>query len=257
MEKEQYIIVTIGAKHVGKSMIEFRVMQDTFLDEPFENTGICGMPYQKQMHIDERYVYVQIDEFDTFECVDNFLDYESNFHENDNILLSGNAYLLIYDLSVSQSVSYLYEKVAKMEKVLSKPINELPLILLGNKCDLQNIEFFGICQKSKDCITAKYIGETIESIFEISTIATIIMEFILHCDMSFLWYRNPHCRNCFQEAFTNTKANANKLQQKYGIKHHWECSAKEKIRCKEAIHHIFRMLRGTDKPKQKRKCVIS
>eukprot|EP01115_Flamella_aegyptia_P007507 TRINITY_DN3116_c0_g2_i1.p1 TRINITY_DN3116_c0_g2~~TRINITY_DN3116_c0_g2_i1.p1 ORF type:complete len:196 (-),score=26.62 TRINITY_DN3116_c0_g2_i1:82-669(-) len=115
-------IVMLGGGGVGKSAITMQFIQNTFIsdyDPTIENS------YRKQITVDEEAVVLDV--LDT-------AGQEDYAAMRDSQIRSGNGFLCVYSIISPESFSELNDFRERVLQV--KDRDEVPLILIGNKCDL-------------------------------------------------------------------------------------------------------------------------
>jgi len=121
---KEYKIVVLGSGTVGKSALTLRLVTDNFLEEYDPTIEDC---YRKNVMVDGKPVVLEIldtagqDEFSSMQ---------------DQWMREGKGFLLVYSLVLRQTfeeAQVLYEKILRC-----KDSEKVPLVLVGNKCDLKN-----------------------------------------------------------------------------------------------------------------------
>mmetsp|Transcript_13490 Transcript_13490/g.16097 ORF Transcript_13490/g.16097 Transcript_13490/m.16097 type:complete len:195 (-) Transcript_13490:248-832(-) len=120
----EYKLAVLGSGAVGKSALTIRLVTDNFLDE-YDPT--IEDSYRKQAVIDNKVALLDIldtagqDEFSSMQ---------------DQWMRDGKGFLLVYSIADRQS----FEKVLELrEKILrTKDTSEVPMVVVGNKCDLSD-----------------------------------------------------------------------------------------------------------------------
>jgi len=121
---QEYKVVVLGSGAVGKSALTLRLVTDNFLEEYDPTIEDC---YRKNVMIDGKPVVLEIldtagqDEFSSMQ---------------DQWMREGKGFLLVYSLVLRQTfdeVQVLYEKILRC-----KDSEKVPIVLVGNKCDLKN-----------------------------------------------------------------------------------------------------------------------
>jgi len=120
----QYKLVVVGGGGVGKSALTIQFIQSHFVqdyDPTIEDS------YRKQCVIDDRVAHLDI--LDT-------AGQEEFSAMRDQYMRSGEGFLLVFsvtDRSSFEEISKFYNQILRV-----KDRNEFPMILVGNKCDLDN-----------------------------------------------------------------------------------------------------------------------
>jgi len=118
----EYKLVVLGGGGVGKSALTIRLVTDNFLDE-YDPT--IEDSYRKQVMIDDETALLDI--LDT-------AGQEEFSSMQDQWMRDGKGFLLVYNITSRQTfdeVSVLYDKILR-----TKDAEKVPLVLVGNKCDL-------------------------------------------------------------------------------------------------------------------------
>jgi len=121
---EEYKLVVLGGGGVGKSALTIRLVTDNFLDE-YDPT--IEDSYRKQVMIDEEMALLDI--LDT-------AGQEEFSSMQDQWMRDGKGFLLVYNIiskDTFDEVTVLYDKILR-----TKDADKVPLVLVGNKCDLKN-----------------------------------------------------------------------------------------------------------------------
>jgi len=50
----------------------------------------------------------------------------------------GDGFLLVYDVNQAETLDYLVQMIEQVAEILSIDRHALPLVLVGNKCDMEN-----------------------------------------------------------------------------------------------------------------------
>jgi len=117
-------IVVLGAGGVGKSALTLRLISDEYAqdyDPTIEDS------YRKQVQIDNKPALLDV--LDT-------AGQEEYSSLQDQWIREGDGYLLVYSITEQNSfdeVTNLYEKIVRI-----KDTEDFPLVIAGNKCDLEN-----------------------------------------------------------------------------------------------------------------------
>ena len=120
----EYKLVVLGAGGVGKSALTIRLVTDNFLDE-YDPT--IEDSYRKQVMIDDSTAMLDI--LDT-------AGQEEFSSMQDQWMRDGKGFLLVYNIisrPTFDEVAVLYDKILR-----TKDTDKVPVVLVGNKCDLQN-----------------------------------------------------------------------------------------------------------------------
>lgn len=120
----EYKIVVLGGGGVGKSALTIRLVTDNFLDE-YDPT--IEDSYRKQVLVDDETALLDI--LDT-------AGQEEFSSMQDQWMREGKGFLLVYNITARNTfdeVSTLYDKILR-----SKDKDKVPIVLVGNKCDLVN-----------------------------------------------------------------------------------------------------------------------
>jgi len=123
-EKQTLKIVVFGSGGVGKSSITLRFVTDTFNSEYLPTIEDC---YRKTVEVDGKPAYLDI--LDT-------AGQEEYSALRDQWVREGRAFLLVYSVTSRQS----FEEIPSFrDRILTVHEDEsLPMVLVGNKCDLEN-----------------------------------------------------------------------------------------------------------------------
>mmetsp|Transcript_2106 Transcript_2106/g.2392 ORF Transcript_2106/g.2392 Transcript_2106/m.2392 type:complete len:188 (+) Transcript_2106:30-593(+) len=122
-ETLEYKLVVLGGGGVGKSALTIRLVTDNFLDE-YDPT--IEDSYRKQVMIDDETALLDI--LDT-------AGQEEFSSMQDQWMRDGKGFLLVYSIvsrPTFDEVSILYDKILR-----TKDAEKVPLVLVGNKCDLK------------------------------------------------------------------------------------------------------------------------
>jgi len=120
----EYKLVVLGGGGVGKSALTIRLVTDNFLDE-YDPT--IEDSYRKELVIDDEPAMLDI--LDT-------AGQEEFSSMQDQWMRDGKGFLLVYNITsraTFDEVSVLYEKILR-----TKDVSKVPLVLVGNKCDLKD-----------------------------------------------------------------------------------------------------------------------
>ncbi|CAF0977149.1 unnamed protein product [Brachionus calyciflorus] len=119
-----YKVIMVGSGGVGKSALTLQYMYDEFVED-YEPTKADS--YRKKVLLDGE--EVQIDILDT-------AGQEDYAAIRDNYFRSGEGFLLVFSITEQESFDVLDEFREQILRV--KNAEDVPLILIGNKSDLQN-----------------------------------------------------------------------------------------------------------------------
>jgi len=120
----EYKLVVLGGGGVGKSALTIRLVTDNFLDE-YDPT--IEDSYRKQVMIDDETALLDI--LDT-------AGQEEFSSMQDQWMRDGKGFLLVYNIisrPTFDEVGVLYEKILR-----TKDSDKVPIVLVGNKCDLKD-----------------------------------------------------------------------------------------------------------------------
>ncbi|GMI46501.1 hypothetical protein TrCOL_g10358 [Triparma columacea] len=118
----EYKLVILGGGGVGKSALVIRLVTDNFMEE-YDPT--IEDSYRKQVTIDEEMAILDIldtagqDEYSSMQ---------------DQWMREGKGYLLVY--SIADRASFEEISVFKEKILRAKEADKVPMVLVGNKCDL-------------------------------------------------------------------------------------------------------------------------
>lgn len=127
-KKLKHTIVVIGDAGVGKSALTIRLVTNNFLQEYEPTIEDC---YHKQVIIDGKEVLLEI--------IDTAGMEEFNAM-HDEWIKQGDAFLIIYSITSLKSFEkciLLQEKVLRVKDEY-EPNKIFPIVLVGNKCDLED-----------------------------------------------------------------------------------------------------------------------
>jgi len=119
-----YKIVVVGDGGVGKSAITIQLIQNHFVEE-YDPT--IGDSYRKQVVIDGE------------TCLLDILDtagQEEYSAMRDQYMRTGEGFLLVFALNEAKSFENVGNYREQIRRV--KDSDEVPMVLVGNKCDLSN-----------------------------------------------------------------------------------------------------------------------
>ncbi|GMH77086.1 hypothetical protein TL16_g07290 [Triparma laevis f. inornata] len=120
----EYKLVILGGGGVGKSALVIRLVTDNFMDE-YDPT--IEDSYRKQVTIDDEPAILDI--LDT-------AGQEEYSSMQDQWMREGKGYLLVY--SIADRSSFEEITVFKEKILRAKDVDKVPMILVGNKCDLDD-----------------------------------------------------------------------------------------------------------------------
>eukprot|EP00042_Codosiga_hollandica_P026698 m.127877 g.127877 ORF g.127877 m.127877 type:complete len:190 (-) comp52276_c0_seq2:166-735(-) len=119
-----YKLVVLGSGGVGKSAITVRFVQNDFV-EKYDPT--IEDSYRKQIQVDE------------IQCMLEILDTagtEQFTAMRDLYMRNGQGFVLVYSITTASSLSELQDVVTNIKRI--KQQADVPLVLIGNKCDLED-----------------------------------------------------------------------------------------------------------------------
>ncbi|GMI03410.1 hypothetical protein TrVE_jg5901 [Triparma verrucosa] len=122
----EYKLVILGGGGVGKSALVIRLVTDNFMDE-YDPT--IEDSYRKQVTIDDEPAILDI--LDT-------AGQEEYSSMQDQWMREGKGYLLVY--SIADRSSFEEITVFKEKILRAKDMDKVPMILVGNKCDLDDAD---------------------------------------------------------------------------------------------------------------------
>jgi len=122
----EYRTVIVGAGGVGKSAITVRFVQGNFI-EKYDPT--IEDSYRKQLDVDG--VACMLDVMDT-------AGQEEYSALRDSYMKTGQGFVLVYDVTSSTSFD-LATKLRTQILRLKEDTPDIPVILVGNKCDLEKV----------------------------------------------------------------------------------------------------------------------
>jgi GTPase KRas protein len=120
----QYKLVVLGGGGVGKSALTIRLVTDNFLEE-YDPT--IEDSYRKQAVIDDQNALLDI--LDT-------AGQEEYSSMQDQWMREGKGFLLVYSItsrSTFDEISVFKEKILR-----AKDMDSVPMVLVGNKCDMED-----------------------------------------------------------------------------------------------------------------------
>lgn len=121
-----YRIVVLGSGGVGKSALTLRLISDEFAEE-YDPT--IEDSYRKQVKIDGKPALLDV--LDT-------AGQEEYASLQDQWIREGDGYLIVYSITNTHSLdeaAVLWEKICRIR---DEGPGDFPLVLVGNKCDLEN-----------------------------------------------------------------------------------------------------------------------
>jgi len=120
-----YKIVVLGSGGVGKSALTLRLISDEFATE-YDPT--IEDSYRKQVTIDNKPALLDV--LDT-------AGQEEYASLQDQWIREGDGFLVVYAINNSQSIEDTESIVEKIRRIKDQEYGEFPLVLVGNKCDLE------------------------------------------------------------------------------------------------------------------------
>lgn len=123
----EYKLVVVGAGGVGKSALTIQLIQNHFVDE-YDPT--IEDSYRKQVVIDNE------------TCLLDILDtagQEEYSAMRDQYMRTGEGFLLVFAVNSAKSFEDIGTYREQIKRV--KDAEEVPMVLVGNKCDLQSWAF--------------------------------------------------------------------------------------------------------------------
>ena len=124
MVDNMYRVVVVGSGGVGKSALTIQYIQKHFVDE-YDPT--IEDSYRRQTLVDEQTALIDI--LDT-------AGQEEYSSMRDQYLLTGEGFIVVYSLISYQTFSEVSGFINSIYRI--KDTNIFPIILVGNKCDLEN-----------------------------------------------------------------------------------------------------------------------
>lgn len=123
MNIHEYKIIVMGDGGVGKSAITVRFIQDVFI-EKYDPT--IEDSYRRQLELDDRMYIIEV--LDTAGT-------EQFTSMRDLYIKDGNGFILVYSVISKNTLDELYNIHDQIIRV--KDIIDIPIIVCGNKCDLE------------------------------------------------------------------------------------------------------------------------
>eukprot|EP01094_Clydonella_sp_ATCC50884_P028252 TRINITY_DN841_c0_g1_i1.p1 TRINITY_DN841_c0_g1~~TRINITY_DN841_c0_g1_i1.p1 ORF type:complete len:188 (+),score=57.98 TRINITY_DN841_c0_g1_i1:285-848(+) len=119
-----YRVVLIGEGGVGKSCLTIRFINEKFVEE-YDPT--LEDSYRKQVTVDDKEYLLDI--FDT-------AGQEDFSAVRDQYMRTGDGFICVYAITLPHSFSKIKDFYDHVRRV--KDIESIPLVVLGNKCDLES-----------------------------------------------------------------------------------------------------------------------
>ena len=119
---QDYKVVVLGSGGVGKSALTIRFVTDNFLDD-YDPT--IEDSYRKQINVDDE--CARLDILDT-------AGQEEYSSMQDQWIRDGKGFLLVY--AINQRSSFEEINMIRDKILRSKDTDNVPIVLVGNKCDL-------------------------------------------------------------------------------------------------------------------------
>ncbi|CAG7836180.1 unnamed protein product [Allacma fusca] len=126
----EYKIVVCGSGGVGKSSLTVQYVQGVFV-ERYDPT--IEDSYRKQIELDNQQCMLEI--LDTAGT-------EQFLAMRDLYMKTGQGFVLVYSITTQSTLSDLHELREQILRV--KGEDKIPMVLVGNKCDLENERAVGI-----------------------------------------------------------------------------------------------------------------
>merc|ERR1711966_480034 len=130
-EDQTYKIVVVGAGAVGKSAITLRLCSGKF---PKKYDPTIEDSYRKKLEVDEKVCTLDIldtagqDEYSTL---------------REEYMVEGRGFVLVYSITDAESFAKMDEFKNQIDKACSKTGFKVPIILVGNKCDMEEARVIG------------------------------------------------------------------------------------------------------------------
>lgn len=172
MDYKQWKIIVVGEMYAGKSSIIKRISGDEFISNLKSTIGVdfalIDALYNGSSH---RVCFWDIAGNGRFQALTNVF-----FRETNGIII-------VYDITSFQS----FEGVEKWFKVLKKnfgeDLNDIPILVLGNKCDLiedvhTNFEILGVKFIEKNCSMAHFLKVSAKTREKIGYIVPTMLEML-------------------------------------------------------------------------------
>lgn len=141
--QEEYKLAVVGGGGVGKSALTVQFVQNTFLEE-YDPT--IEDSYRKHAKVDDSVVFLEI--LDT-------AGQEEYKALRDQYMRTGDGFLLTYAVNDRKTFGEINEFIEQICRV--KDSDSWPMVLVGNKCDLDN-ERIITTEEAKKFAAAKGIG---------------------------------------------------------------------------------------------------
>jgi GTPase KRas len=120
-------IIVLGSRYIGKSNIILQ-FTDNIFDEDYN--PVVEEEFKKKIKFNDKLYFLNI--IETIKGSDEYDRYILRDKEN----FYGDGFLLVYDITNKSSfkeIKNLYEGVLRV-----KDVDKFPMILVGNKCDLED-----------------------------------------------------------------------------------------------------------------------
>lgn len=140
---EEYKLAVVGGGGVGKSALTVQFVQNTFLEE-YDPT--IEDSYRKHAKVDEATCFLEI--LDT-------AGQEEYKALRDQYMRTGDGFLLTYAVNDRKTFNEINEFIEQICRV--KDTDHFPMVLVGNKCDLEN-ERIITTEEAKKFALSKNIG---------------------------------------------------------------------------------------------------
>ena len=128
MAQSSFKIVIVGESRVGKTSITQRYVKNNFLENqsPTIDVSFCSkyIMYKGKMQILNIWVFLRKDTAGE----EKYHSISSFYYKNSN------GAIIVYDITDEKSFNTLQSWVEELKKELP----EIPIILVGNKCDLES-----------------------------------------------------------------------------------------------------------------------
>ena len=140
----EYKVVMLGGGGVGKSALTIQYIQRQFVDE-YDPT--IEDNYRRQTLIDNDVALLDI--LDT-------AGQEEYISMRDQYMRTGEGFIFVYSISSRQSFNEITDFIDQVLRV--KDVNKIPMVLIGNKCDLEK-------QRQVNKIEGQELAKLYKSIF--------------------------------------------------------------------------------------------